>query len=83
LSTHSYSRCWIHMTWATRRREPILPRPAAVEVSGFLADYAKGKGIYMVINYVNPEHTHALIDLQQPIPSRMSRSSLREHHLIG
>ena len=63
MSSHSYSRCWIHLTWATLRREPILPKSAGVEVSGFLTDYAKGKGIYMAINYVNPEHTHALIDL--------------------
>src|SRR5262245_8172613 len=63
VSTHSYSRCWIHLTWATRRREPILSKSAAVDVSGFLTDYAKGKGIYMAINYVNHEHTHALIDL--------------------
>jgi REP element-mobilizing transposase RayT len=51
------------LTWATLRRKPILSKPAAVKVSGFLTDYARGKGIYMVINYVNPEHTHALIDL--------------------
>ena len=63
MSSHSYSRCWVHLTWATLRREPILPKSAGVEVSGFLTDYAKGKGIYMAINYVNPEHTHALIDL--------------------
>jgi putative transposase len=32
-------------------------------VSEFLTDYAPGKGIYLVINYVNPEHVHTLIDL--------------------
>ena len=63
MSLHSYSRCWIHLTWATLRRERVLPKPAAIEVSGFLSDHAKRKGIYMAINYVNPEHVHALIDL--------------------
>jgi hypothetical protein len=32
-------------------------------VSEFLTDYAPGKGICMVINYVNPERVHTLIDL--------------------
>jgi putative transposase len=63
MSTHSYSRCWIHLTWSTRRREPILPKPAGIKVSEFLSGYAPGKGIYMVINYVNPEHVHTLVDL--------------------
>lgn len=63
MSTHSYSRCWIHLTWSTRRREPILPKAAGIKVSEFLSGYAPGKGIYMVIKYVNPEHVHTLVDL--------------------
>jgi putative transposase len=63
MSRHSFSRCWIHFTWGTLRRERVLPTSAVVEVSGFLNDYAKEKGIYMAINYVNPEHAHALVDL--------------------
>ena len=35
----------------------------ASRVSGFLSNYAESKGIYMKVNYVNPEHVHALIDL--------------------
>lgn len=34
----------------------------------YLHEYAESKGIYMKINYVNPDHTHALIDL----PTRYS-----------
>ncbi len=41
----------------------MLPKPAAAKVSGQLYEYAESKGIYMKINYVNPDHTHALIDL--------------------
>ena len=48
---------------ATLRREPVFSKEAAAKVSEFLTDYATGKGIYMVINYVNPEHVHTLIDL--------------------
>ncbi|HKV41737.1 MAG TPA: IS200/IS605 family transposase [Blastocatellia bacterium] len=63
MSQHSYSRCWLHMTWATLRRQPCLSKQVAAKVSDFLTDYAPGKGIYIVINYVNPEHVHSLIDL--------------------
>ena len=63
MSTHSYSRCWLHLIWETLNREPMLNKPAAVQASGFLSDYSERKGIYMKINYFNADHTHALIDL--------------------
>lgn len=63
MSTHSYSRCWIHLVWTTLNREPMLTRPAAAEASRFLSNYSLEKEIYMKINYFNPEHVHALIDL--------------------
>jgi putative transposase len=49
--------------WATLERRPLLGKPAAARVSQHLNDYATQKGIYMKINYVNPDHVHALIDL--------------------
>src|SRR5258708_40136781 len=63
MSKHSFSRCWLHLTWGTLNRQPLLGKPAAAKVSGYLHEYAESKGIYMKINYVNPDHTHALIDL--------------------
>ncbi len=62
MSTHSYSRLWIHLIWETLNREPMLDKRAAAKASRFLADYSLQKGIYMKINYFNAEHTHALID---------------------
>jgi len=41
----------------------MLTKPAAVKASHFLTDYSSKNGIYMKINYFNPEHVHALIDL--------------------
>jgi REP element-mobilizing transposase RayT len=41
----------------------MLVKPAAAKVSSFLSNYSIEKGIYMKINYVNPEHVHTLIDL--------------------
>ena len=63
MSVHSYSRVWLHLVWATLDRRPLLNRNAAVKVSAHLHDYAESKGIYMKINFVNPDHVHALIDL--------------------
>ena len=44
-------------------RRPLLTKPAAAKPSAHLFEYAKEKGIYMKINFVNPDHVHALIDL--------------------
>jgi REP element-mobilizing transposase RayT len=63
MSTHSYSRIWLHLIWETLAREAMLDNRAAARASGFLTDYSKEKGIYMKINYFNADHTHALIDL--------------------
>ena len=63
MSVHSYSRCWLHLIWATLNRERMLFGEVAMKVSSFLCQYAESKGIYMKVNYVNPEHVHALIDL--------------------
>ena len=68
MSIHSYSRCWLHLTWATLRRERVLPKSIGLQISSFLYDYSRTKWIYMKSNYVNPDHTHALIDL----PTRYS-----------
>ena len=63
MSTHSYSRCWLHLIWETLRREPMLNKRAAAKASVNLSEYSLQKGIYMKINYFNADHTHALIDL--------------------
>ena len=63
MSTHSYSRCWLYLIWATLNRERSLKKSAAIKLSGFLYEYSQSKDIYMKINYVNAEHVHALIDL--------------------
>src|SRR5258705_5943257 len=63
MSIHSYSRCWLHLVWATLDREAMLTKPAAAMASKFIDGYALKNSIYMKINYVNSEHVHALIDL--------------------
>jgi len=63
MSLHAYSRVWLHLVWATLERRPILNKPAASKLSAYLHDYAKEKGMYMKINFVNADHVHALIDM--------------------
>ncbi len=63
MSLHSYSRIWLHLIWATLGRRPLLRKAAAPRLSEYLSRYASEQGIYMKINYVNPEHAHALVDL--------------------
>lgn len=41
----------------------MLTKRAAAMASKFLNGYSLENGIYMKINYFNPEHVHALIDL--------------------
>lgn len=63
MSLHSYSRVWLHLTWATLERRPLLFQSAATKLSAYLSQYASEKGIYLKTNYVNPDHVHALVDL--------------------
>jgi putative transposase len=51
------------LVWATLERRPLLAKPAAAKVSGYLSQYASEKGIYLKINFVNPDHVHVLLDL--------------------
>ncbi len=60
---HSYTRCWLHIVWATLERRPLLSKPAAVKLSSYLSGYAVEKGIYLKINFVNSDHVHLLVDL--------------------
>ena len=50
MSTHSYTRCWLHLIWETLRREPMLDKRAAALASINLTEYSLEKGIYMKIN---------------------------------
>jgi putative transposase len=49
-------------------RRRLLGKEAATRVSRYSSEYSERKAVYMRINYVNPDHVHALIDL----PTRLS-----------
>jgi putative transposase len=91
MSLHSYSRVWLHLIWGTLERRPLLAKPAADKVSGYLTQYSSDKGIYMKINYVNADHVHVLVDLPThlPIENMMqlfkgsSSHWINENHLLA
>jgi len=62
MSLHSYTKLWTHIIWETLNREKLLNEKAAKTISEYLFNYSKEKNIFMKVNYVNPEHVHALID---------------------
>jgi putative transposase len=64
MSIHTYTKCWLHLVWNTLNRERILnDKEIRQKISTHLKEYSASKKIYMKINYVNPEHVHALIDI--------------------
>ena len=63
MSLHSYSRVWLHLVWSTLERRRLLSKPAAIKVSDYLYGYSSEIGVYMKINFVNPDHVHAVVDL--------------------
>ena len=63
MSSHAYSRCWLHVIWATLSRERTLDRQARARLAPFLDDYTKAKGIYVRARFVNADHVHMLVDL--------------------
>lgn len=64
MSVRSYTRIWIHIVWATyRRRKSLYPADLRRNISRHITDYSKQNCFNMIINYVNIDHVHALINL--------------------
>jgi REP-associated tyrosine transposase len=55
--------CWVHLIWGTLNRDRVLNKKAAAGLSRYLIEYADQQAVYMKINFINPDHVHALIDL--------------------
>jgi REP element-mobilizing transposase RayT len=64
MSVRSYTKIWLHLIWSTQNREKLLvDKQLRKELSQYYYDYSVEKKIYMKINYINPDHVHALINL--------------------
>ena len=58
-----YIKIWIHLVWATKRREPVLTKSVRLKLFPHIRQNAKEKNIH--IDFINGhvEHVHALISL--------------------
>ncbi len=64
MSVRSFTKIWLHLVWGTYNHENCLPnRSLRKQLSQYFYNYSEEKNIYMKINYVNPDHVHAIIDL--------------------
>jgi len=63
MSSHSFSKIWIHYIWETLDHEYVFDKDVRLKVSKFLFEYAKEKDIFMKVNFVNNDHVHILIEL--------------------
>ncbi len=64
MSFRSYSKILLHLIWGTKNREKSLAdKSFRKTVSEYLYNYSNDKSIPMIMNYVNSDHVHALIEL--------------------
>ena len=58
-----YVKVWIHLVWATKKREPLLTKDIRQKVFDHIKENARAKNIY--IDFINGhiDHVHILISL--------------------
>ncbi len=58
-----HTRLWIHLVWATKRREPVLDKPIREKVFAHIRETALAKNIH--VDFINGyiDHVHLLISL--------------------
>lgn len=58
-----YSKIWIHLVWATKKREPLLDKPIRSKIFSHITENAIAKNIY--IDFINGyiDHVHILVSL--------------------
>ncbi len=60
---HSHVRNWLHIVWATKKRERILNSEFRIEISKYLIEKSKIENIPLLNINIQPEHVHGLINL--------------------
>lgn len=59
----SYTRIWIHLVWATKRREPLLQQNIRQKLCAHIRENAKVKNIYIDSINGHIDHLHVLLSL--------------------
>ncbi|MBD3287618.1 hypothetical protein GF337_02340 [candidate division KSB1 bacterium] len=63
MSQRIYSRCWLHLMWATVEQQKYIEPDARGKISDYLLEYSSLKEIFMAANFVYSNHVHVLVDL--------------------
>ncbi|MES2446489.1 MAG: IS200/IS605 family transposase [Bacteroidota bacterium] len=59
----SYIRMWVHLVFATKSREPLLPKEIRYKVQDHIIENCKEKSIYLQTINGHTDHLHCLISL--------------------
>ncbi len=59
----SYTKVWIHVVWATRKREPFLNSDLRQKLFNFVKAYSQEKGVQLAAINGHTDHVHCLIQL--------------------
>ena len=66
MSGHSLINCWIHIVWSTKERFPYFANPEmAKECAKILLEISRDNDYRIKSFYVNPEHVHIFLKLNQ------------------
>lgn len=64
---HSFVRNWLHIIWATKKRERIFQFGHRKEISKFFIEKSKEENVPLLNLNIQPEHIHCLINLPADI----------------
>ncbi len=58
-----YTKVWIHLVWATKKREPVLDKPLRRKLFSHVLENARARNIH--VDFVNGyvDHIHVLVSL--------------------
>jgi REP element-mobilizing transposase RayT len=60
---HSYTKIYIHLTWATKNRDKLIKKEVRATIQKHISEYATANQINLEELNVQMEHVHALINL--------------------
>ena len=61
--SHSYSQCFVHLVWSTRRRKNIIPQQLLVPLWEYFIGVGYNKDTRVVAAGGMPNHVHLAIEL--------------------
>ena len=59
-----FIQIWVHLVWATKNREPLLPKGVRQKLYNHIKENGLAKGIHMDFVNGHVDHVHCLISLK-------------------